>query len=424
MLYFLVRPLARLALKFWFTKIHLVHLERVPQSDPVIMAVNHPTIFIEPCILSCYQPRSLFFLAKGVLFVPPFVGVLKSLHLIPLFRQKDGGFKKRKSNVDTFDYCYKKISENGAILIMPEGSSKQIRHLRPMTKGFAKMAFGAYEQNNDTKLKILPIGVNFSDADKFRSEVSLGFGAPLKIQDYVELYKVDPREATQKLMKDLYDGMQEQVVHVADYNDFLLADQLLTLSENELVDNPLRVVVNNSGRIVENKKITSKIDGLEEVDKNELKSQSQGYFNEIKTLGIHDYALLHAGKYQILTLLFLVLTHILFLIGWLTNALPYGFGLYCGSKAKDVETRMSVVLGMTFGFYLIYYPIMMLFGWYYGGGLWLLMAMLLPAFGYFSVLYLDIARRYRAALKVRQTDQKRIEELLEKRRSILNSIRE
>jgi len=421
MLYYLVRPLARLALKFWFTKIHLVHLDRVPQSDPVIMAINHPTIFIEPCVMACYQPRALFFLAKGVLFVSPFVSFLKSLHMIPLYRQKDGGFDKRKANVGTFDYCYKIFAKKGAILIMPEGSTKQIRQLRSLTKGFAKMAFGAYEKDNETRLKILPVGINFSNADKFRSEVSVGFGKPLEIQDYVDLYKNNPREATKKLMEDLYGEMLEQVVHVNEKEDFLLADQILHLVENQTVISLHQVVIKNSNKIVINKKLTHVTGKLTDALKADLKSKTAAYFQKLTHAGISDYALVHAEKYKLPTLIFLILTHPLFLVGWLTNALPYGFGLFCGSKTKDVETRMSVVLGMTFGFYLIYYPIMIFLGWYFGVW-WLLMAVLIPVFGYFSVIYLDIARRYRGAMKVRQLPSIRIEELHQYRKEILKIV--
>ncbi len=423
MLYYLVRPLARLALKFWFKKIHLVHLDRVPQNDPVIFAINHPTIFIEPCLMACYQPRALFFLAKGVLFVPPFVGFLKSLHMIPLYRQKDGGFDKRKFNVGTFDYCYKKFAEKGAILIMPEGSSKQVRQLRPLTKGFAKMAFGAYEKDNNTQLKIMPVGVNFLDADKFRSQVSLGFGKPLEIQNYVALYNENPREATRKLTEDLYGEMLEQVVHVDTKEDFFLVDQLLTMVENQTPVSSHKVVIKNSNKIVENKKLIKIIGGLPDASKEELAQKTRAYFNELHELNLSDYALVHAEKYRLLILIFLLITHPIFLIGWLTNALPYGFGLFCGSKTKDVETRMSVVLGLTFGFYLIYYPFMILLGWYWGGEWWLCLAVLIPVFGYFSVIYLDIARRYRGAWKVRQLVTTRVDQLRQFREEILNMVK-
>jgi len=422
MLYYLVRPLARLTLKFWFTKIHLVHLERVPQEDPVIIAINHPTIFIEPCLMACYQPRSLFFLAKGVLFVRPFINVLKSLHLIPLYRQKDGGFDKRKSNVDTFGYCYKKFRENGAILIMPEGSSKQIKHLRPLTKGFAKMAFGAYEKNPETRLKILPVGVNFSNADKFRSEVSMGFGEPLAIQDYVELYEADPRAATKKLTEDLYAHMKSQVVHVENPEDFLLADQILHLIENQTPSTASPVVVKDSNKIAKNKKATKIIVDLANADKEVLKQKSNAYFTQLLENNLSDYALAHADKYQLTTLVLLIFTHPIFLLGWLTNALPYGFGLFCGSKTSDIETRMSVVLGLTFGSYLIYYPVIMLLGWSLGGWPFFLLAVLVPVLGYFSVHYLDVARRYSGAVKVRQMPQGRVGELRKLRREIIATV--
>ena len=423
MLYYIVRPLARLALKFWFTKIHLVHLDRVPKSDPVIMAINHPTIFIEPCLMACYQPRDLFFLAKGVLFVRPFITILKSLHIIPLYRAKDGGFEKRKSNVGTFDYCYKKFAENGSVLIMPEGSSIQARQLRSLTKGFAKMAFGTYENDPTTNLKILPIGVNFSDADKFRSEVSLGFGTPIAIQDYVELYKKSPREATKKLIDDLYVGMKEQVVHVEDQEDFLLIDQLLELQENQNTATLHQVVVNNSSKIVKNKALIKITEALTDKGREELKTTTNSYFQNLAKLKISDYGLVHSKKYGMGTLLILILTHPIFLIGWLTNIIPYGFGLFCGSKAEDIETRMSVVMGMAFGFYLLYYPIILLFGWIFGGWPLLLFALLVPVLGYLSVLYLDVARRYGGSMKVRKVNEKQIDALRKMRSEILKIIK-
>ena len=418
MLYYIVRPLARLALKFFFTKIHLVHQDRVPQSDPVLMAINHPTIFTEPILMACYQPRDLYFLAKGVLFVRPFASILKSLHLIPLYRKKDGGFEKRKTNVNAFDYCYKIFEKNGVVLIMPEGSSELVRRLRPFNKGFAKLAFGAYEKDKDTRLKILPVGVNFSDADKFRGEVSFGFGKPLEIKNYIELYKSSPRDAKDKLKEDLYVEMEKQVVHVKDREDLQLVDKILSLVENQNPSNPTKVVVENSNKIDVEKRVTEIIEDMAIASKEELKTKTKAYFSQLKEANLSDYATLHSEKYKIGTLLFLILTHPIFLIGWITNALTYAFGLFCGSKAKDVETRMSVVMGMTFGIYLFYYPIVIFVGWMIGQ--WpLILALLAPVLGYFSVLYLDLARQYQAALKVRKAPQDLIKNLRESRAEIL-----
>ena len=418
MLYYLVRPLARLALKFFFTKIHLVNQDRVPQSDPVLMAINHPTIFTEPILMACYQSRALFFLAKGVLFIPPFVRLLKSLHLIPLFRKKDGGIEKRRGNLGSFDYCYKIFNKNGAVLIMPEGSSELVRQLRPFNKGFTKLAFGYYEKNKDTRLKILPVGVNFSDADKFRGEVSFGFGQPIEIQDYAELYQSSPRKATEKLMQDLYIEMEKQVVHVKNPEDLFLVDQILRLIEHENPIDRTRVVVKNSDKIDVEKRVTKIIEEMSIGSKEALKTKTQSYFIQLEQSNLSDYALIHEERCQIGTLLFLILTHPIFLLGWVTNALTYAFGLFCGSKAHDVETRMSVVMGMTFGFYLLYYPVAILIGWMLG--MWpLVLTILFPILGYFAIHYLDLAREYMAALKVRKSPQELINRLRDSRAEIL-----
>jgi len=99
----------------------------------------------------------------------------------------------------------------------------------------------------------------------------------------------------------------------------------------------------------------------------------------------------------------------------------YAFGLFCGSEARDVETRMSVVMGMTFGFYLLYYPVAILIGWMLGK--WsLILAILFPILGYFSVLYLDLARQYQTALKVRKAPQDLIKRLRDSRAEILKKL--
>ena len=67
-LYPIVRPLAALAIKTFFRKIHLSNMDRVPSDRPVILAANHPTAFMEPCILACYMDRPLHFLVRGDFF--------------------------------------------------------------------------------------------------------------------------------------------------------------------------------------------------------------------------------------------------------------------------------------------------------------------------------------------------------------------
>ena len=216
--------------------------------------------------------------------------------------------------------------------------------------------------------------------------------------------------------------MEDQVIHIKNRADFLVSDQLLKLKENQNRLTLMPVLVKESKKIATEKKIIENFEHLPNATKQLLKTQTQVYFSKLDKLGLTDYALLHEQSYQLSTLLLLIFLHPIFIFGWMTHSIPYGFGLFCGSKTKDVETRMSVVLGLTFGFYLLYYPFLMILGWIYGGWPILLLASMLPIFGYFSILYFDQARRYQAAVKVRQTASETVAELQKMRAEILSTI--
>ena len=85
--YRFVRPLARIALKTYFSKIYLNGLEKIPADKPIILAANHPSAFLEPCILATTLPRPLHFMVRGDLFQKPlYRALLMSLHMIPMYR--------------------------------------------------------------------------------------------------------------------------------------------------------------------------------------------------------------------------------------------------------------------------------------------------------------------------------------------------
>ncbi|MBK8490844.1 MAG: 1-acyl-sn-glycerol-3-phosphate acyltransferase [Saprospirales bacterium] len=92
MLYPITRPLAKIALSVFFRKLFLSGMENVDWNKPVILAANHPSAFIEPCILACWLPKPLHFMVRGDLFLKPVSNwVLRDLNMIPMFRMSDAG---------------------------------------------------------------------------------------------------------------------------------------------------------------------------------------------------------------------------------------------------------------------------------------------------------------------------------------------
>ena len=111
MLYHLVRPVARYVLGYYYRNIDITGLANIPPNAAVILAANHPTAFIEPCLLACFQPRTLHFLARGDLYKNWLAtAVLRALNILPVYRIQDGGYGKLTQNYETFEECFVDLS--------------------------------------------------------------------------------------------------------------------------------------------------------------------------------------------------------------------------------------------------------------------------------------------------------------------------
>jgi len=170
MVYHLVRPVARYVLRYYYRNIDLTGLENIPPDAAVVLAANHPTAFIEPCILACFQPRTLWFLARGNLFKNVFYNnLLAAVHILPVFRLEDGGYGRLKDNFGTFEACFRALSQGKAIMNLAEGRCIHEKALRPLRKGTARLALGAMQRDATLKeVYSVPVGCNFTHPDRVR----------------------------------------------------------------------------------------------------------------------------------------------------------------------------------------------------------------------------------------------------------------
>lgn len=205
MIYHLVRPLARFILRYYYRNIDLTGLENIPKDAAVILAANHPTAFIEPCILACFQPRQLWFLARGDLFKTGLARLgLAAVNILPVFRLEDGGYEKLRNNYDTFDTCYQALSQRKAIMILAEGRCIHEKALSPLRKGTARLALGAMA--NDSTLPevyIVPVGVNFTHAERVRDAVMVRCGEPILTSGFMDDYRNNEAAAIKSLTSHL-----------------------------------------------------------------------------------------------------------------------------------------------------------------------------------------------------------------------------
>ena len=218
MLYFLIRPVARYVLRYYFRRIDIQGLEHIPQDGAVILAANHPTAFIEPCLLACFQSRPLHFLARGDLYKTKWASwVLRALRILPVYRLQDGGYGKLTENYATFAACHRVLSGGGALMILAEGRCIHEKRLRPLRKGTARVALGALDRDATlSEVYVVPVGVNFVAADRVRSEVYLRCGSPLKASDYLATYRQHEATGLRELTDELRQALSPLVLQLPD----------------------------------------------------------------------------------------------------------------------------------------------------------------------------------------------------------------
>jgi 1-acyl-sn-glycerol-3-phosphate acyltransferase len=231
MLYFFLKPLVQLAIKVYFRNIFLSGLNNLPRKKPYLIAMNHPTAFLEPVIMAANINKPIHFLARGDHFNKAFYRfLLNQAKMIPVFRQKESGFGSLKNNYDTFFRCYEYISKGELVALFPEGRTEHEKRLRPLQRGVARIAFGTlthFPHLND--LYIVPVGVSYADAISFRTTAVLHIGEPMSVRNY---YGDGKSPDHQRLLADLASRLNDYMVTIDHHEDEELIETCLTMARN------------------------------------------------------------------------------------------------------------------------------------------------------------------------------------------------
>jgi len=362
-LYFITRPFARIALRIFFRKIHIANREKVPWGKPLIIAANHPAAFMEPCLLSVLLPTRLYFLVRGDYFVKPlYSSLLHSYNMVPIY-DRTHRIEQLKKNSGILDYCYRLLSLNKTILIMAEGHTLHERRLRPIQKGTARMAFGALEKYEDLDLYLVPLAVNYTYADRFRSEVMFEFSEPIRIQDHFQTYKDKKPLALRQMTNLLTTELKNRVLHINEKEDEVLVEQLLEIDLNNELKKVFPIHVKNSVQSNRHYKLVSLVNHLAKAEKEALKKQVKGYFQELANNEITDFGLVQSAQYGFVNTLLLVLGFVPSLLGYVLNVLPSFAPRYVKSKlVSRREFHSSIMVSLGLLSYLIYYVLLFIIG--------------------------------------------------------------
>ena len=94
------------------------------------------------------------------------------------------------------------------------------------------MALGAMANNPDLRVKIVPVGLSYFHAHRFRSRAVIEFGSPLDVPpEFVDMFKQGgekKREAVGKFLDVIYDALKTVTLRAPDY-DTLMVSSLIEM---------------------------------------------------------------------------------------------------------------------------------------------------------------------------------------------------
>ncbi|KAH8161451.1 hypothetical protein CIB48_g6795 [Xylaria polymorpha] len=124
---------------------------------------------------------------------------------------------------EVYKAVFSRLRSGGCIGIFPEGGSHDRTELLPLKAGVAIMALGTLAEAPDCGLQIVPVGMNYFHAHKFRSRAVVEFGAPFTVpDDLVEKYKNNQRrDAIAQTLDMVHQSLSAVTVSSPDYDTLM-----------------------------------------------------------------------------------------------------------------------------------------------------------------------------------------------------------
>ncbi len=329
--------------KIYYSHVTVVGTENIPSDKPLIFTANHQNALMDALIMLLSVNRIMVFVARADIFKNPKIAkILYFLKILPIYRVRDGFETVKKTN-DIINRTVNVIAEGCGMSILPEGNHSYIRRLRPLKKGFARMAFQAEEMNNfDLDLHIMPVGIYYDSRKKYHSRIFIQFGKPLPVAPHIETYKENHPVALNAIKNELSDAMRPLVLDIRSeeyydfynsirtYNDFLPTDYKPKSKDHFHLE------------FLQQQKLVASLEKEEKDNPAQFKEIVQK-FTEFETL-LHKHRLKDFGKTKqlgILPLLVKTFGIIVFapisLYGILNNTLPYYIPIWITTRLKDKQ---------------------------------------------------------------------------------------
>jgi len=424
-------------LKIYFRSIDVVGGEWIPREGPAIFASNHPNSTVDPFVVGNLAGRKINFMAMSAFFEKKLIAwFLGRCGVIPIHRRQDDP-TKADQNVSTFEAAFRVLERGETIGIFPEGVTHDDLQIRKIKTGAARISLEA-EARNDFHLavRVIPIGLNYLDKTRFRSDLLINVGEPIEAKAYKDTYRRDPQAAVKAMTEELQHRLEILIINLEEPG----LKRLQRALEEIYLDRLREVAAGSEGRqgIAEDftwrKMIADCVNYYAKHDRERVRvvgSQVQRYHRLARRMSVNNEQLgqhpspgVRWFTWAKVTVLG-VLGFPIALYGTINNYLPYRLAKLAGMRNpyyrhSGDKTKISIYsLLVGAAAFLIFYPIQGFFVWSAFGNPGAAMYLLsLPPTGFFALMYTQRLKVYHRDLyyAMLQTKHRRLISLLKKRR--------
>ena len=209
-----MRSYVKIGLFFLHKEIKVVGKENIPKKGAILFIGNHQNALIDAILIPATTKRNIHFLSRASAFKNKLISkFLRSLHMIPIFRIRDG-INTIEKNIEVFEQCHEILKTEQAIEIFPEGEHHLKRRIIPLKKGFARIILGTLQKYPDLDIKIVPTGINYNSHLNFPSSVSIYYGEPILANPFINIENPDLRFT--EIINQVSTALKKLTLHIED----------------------------------------------------------------------------------------------------------------------------------------------------------------------------------------------------------------
>ena len=337
----------------FYRNVSVTGKENIPKNTPVFFAPNHQNALMDALAILCNVKQQAVFIARADIFKNALIAkILILFKILPAYRIRDGKDSLKK-NEETFDISVKILENKNILALFPETTHTDLRHLKELKKGVQRIVFQAEEKNNfQLGVKIVPIGIYYSNYWNFQSDVQVNYGKPMEIVEYLEVYKENPQKAMLALRDKITENLKPLVIHIENMEYYHFFEFMRDFNNTKMLQKlGLKKCAKN--KFIADQKT------IEVLDKTylnnpeiiyELDKQAKEYQNLLKSSNIRHWVVEKNEKIGIIAfkVLALIISLPIFIYGFINNIIPYYLPKLVTNKLKDRQFTSSInfVIGM------------------------------------------------------------------------------